>query len=63
MSKLSELYCDVTGAMCRAGFMPEWIPFIGDLREKATEWAKANPDKAEHLADEVAELIKEYKKP
>jgi len=61
MKKLTELYCNVAGAMCEAGFMPDWIPFVGSLKDKAIEWAVANPEQAEKLATDVYRFIKEYR--
>jgi len=53
-SKIMELLVDLTD-------IPEFIPFIGDIRWLVSDWVGNNPEAASELADKIYQLLVQYK--
>jgi len=49
-----ELLVDLTD-------IPEFIPFIGDIRWLVSDWVGNNPEAASELADKIYQLLVQYK--
>jgi len=58
---LHELYSRLIRLLIESTGLPSFIPLIGDVNEVVAGWARNNPEEAGKLADEMYQLLQQYK--